>query len=694
MFQKIYFALFFQVFLGLTSHLFANEIVTAIEQENQVKAIEEIKKAKKKNPRYLDSQDENGNAPIHFAIHKGFEDVVVALIEQGADLNRKNLRGERPTTLAFRLNMKSILDRLFDAGAKFNYAFLSHHTSRLAITATAISTTLRRGSIVDKYSQLFESNIEEFLTDDMKLQQLIYLQPMFCTEKSLYIRFLSLLKQDRARYESSILKFLYYQAQAGYPSGSKNVAVAGKELDALLNRLGQLPQLDKAITKGMISSINRQSRSSLAISTEHKDKFDYMNVPAQRLAWLFTARDRRLLRAVTLKEIRIWADDNEKSNAIIALANHFNLTARFIAYSIVSEKNKKRRNAIIQHWIDVGYELYLLKNYHGVMQILTALNGPAVLRLYAKKDLDKKCKKKYLTYKNLHIVSENYKVYRQLMNDARPDEHFLAPFPMVMHDLAMVLEVLEKTRTDEHLNFENLKQLASLLKEAVSIRNKANYKFDFSERDHMEISLVSNLPNIELETIDEFSSFILKWKFPRPNPQQKNLEEWDSSEFVFWLRENGYKKYIEPLFIQNIYNGKKLIELLKKERSHKDQLELLENKFNMSYGLAAKIITLNSPRQPPENKFVGLWDCLDLCLWLSHNDEALRKLFSNNIFSGNSLIQKLDTVPLGYARLGVLTQLGFSVPEANQFIALLNSLHMGYEKPLDSSARAALPGIN
>lgn len=672
------FVLLLTTLLCMSSQLWANEIANAIEQKNQPKAIDAIKKAAEQYPGQLDEINESGNAPIHLAIHEGFDDVVRALIKYHADLTIKNDRGEDPVYLAFRLKREAIQNMLLEAGAQVNYSFLSQQVSRITLTPKPVHTKLRSGSVVEKYSRLFKSNIEKFLGDDIKLQQLVYLQPLFSDEKWLYSQLLTFVQENRNKYENTVRKFLYYQAQAGYPNGSKNALAAGLELDALKAEAKHSPELDKAMLKQISASIDKRASKGLFRAEGSLDKFDYMSLSAERIAKLFTIRDNFLVRDVTLQQIRNWADNSARGHAIIALGNHFDLTARFIAFTLVSAKEKPLRFALVEHWMDVGYELYRLRNYHGVMQILSAINRQSVMRLFGNEEklyngISKKILKKYEEYYMLWDMSGDYSIHRQLIKAVPSEKPCLAPYPMVMHDLAMMLEKLQGTRAEGELDFEKLTSLVKLIKEIVDHRNKANYQFnDVDNEFKLQLKLVSNLPNIENETLEEISSLVQEWNFARTDPKEKLLEEWDSSEFVFWLTNNGMKEFIEPLFALRIFTGKELIKFFENEKGYFSQLDVLRQKLNIPYNLGARLITLSSPRPLPEKKRVTMWDCLDVALWFSNNPLTLEKLFRRNLSTGKNLIDQLDGIPQGYAQIAVLSGLGFSTLEAKLFIALLD----------------------
>jgi hypothetical protein len=646
-------------------------IVDAIQQEDQEKAIEFIWKSSGAFPEDLDQQDTSGNAPIHFAAYKGFDKVVHALIDAGADLNIKNKRGEEATIIAFRLNHKSVLELLLLNGAKFDYASLSRHLSRIALTPKLETTKPKRGSSAEQYSKLFIDNIANFISDDSRLKMLVYLYPIFVSEKVLFSELLKL----SDNYGNPIRKFLYYLAAAGLPNGTENLAAAGNELNKLMEKVVSSPVLHDTLTK----SLSGSPKTPLSSSQKHpfqslksSDKFDFRQASAEHLAFLFTLRDTLLMRNLTLKEIRIWIENAEQAHSIIALANHFNRTSKLIAYDIVSEKDKKKRKLIFKKWINVAYEMYRLNNFHGVMQVLIAINCPSISRLYSIKKLVKK-KPKCAAIQKMWHVETNFGIHRNLIAQLGPQQNFVPPFPMVLHDLQAMLEVLHRSQNEDHYNFSLLENLERLVKLLIHYREKANYPFDITPDISKQLNLINELADNESETIEEHSSLIIEWSLPRSDPKDKDLEKWNSSEFVFWLTNKGMKQYIFKLFQGGVEDGKKLASILD-ELDYKEQLIMLEQKFLIPYHSGLLLVTLNSPRRSPEKKNIFMWDCVDLGIWFSPNIAIFSILLINNIWSGLILMDLLRAAPPGSnEQLNVLVELGIPILEANNFLAFLSA---------------------
>lgn len=76
-----------------------------------------------KDPSLLDARDKDGSTPLHCAVWKGHEDVVVFLVQAGADVNAHNENDHWDTTplhAAAHANQSAIAQLLIDHGADVN----------------------------------------------------------------------------------------------------------------------------------------------------------------------------------------------------------------------------------------------------------------------------------------------------------------------------------------------------------------------------------------------------------------------------------------------------------------------------------------------------------------------------------------------------------------------------------------------
>lgn len=70
----------------------------------------------------LDRRDAEGNTALHYVCREGYRDLVVLLLDRGADPMLPNNRGETPLHAAARKGNREILACLIDAGADLNAA--------------------------------------------------------------------------------------------------------------------------------------------------------------------------------------------------------------------------------------------------------------------------------------------------------------------------------------------------------------------------------------------------------------------------------------------------------------------------------------------------------------------------------------------------------------------------------------------
>jgi hypothetical protein len=70
----------------------AQDIFEAVENGN----ISYVKKILGEHPELVNSQNDNGNYPLHLAARNGIREIIELLIDNGADCNSKDNTGETP----------------------------------------------------------------------------------------------------------------------------------------------------------------------------------------------------------------------------------------------------------------------------------------------------------------------------------------------------------------------------------------------------------------------------------------------------------------------------------------------------------------------------------------------------------------------------------------------------------------------
>jgi len=191
--------------------LFQSKLLKLLKDGDTEINIKDIKKIIREG-KYLNSKDQNGNTPLHYASIHGLKDVVSLLLKHGAKVNSKNEYGNTPLHQAAFLNHEFIVNELIAAGATINaenyfdqlpvhtvtqsiapepnvnilnkliqnganiYAVDSYGNTPLHYAAEAnniedVKLLLKEGSIVDKENSEGKKPID--LTDDEEIKKFI-----------------------------------------------------------------------------------------------------------------------------------------------------------------------------------------------------------------------------------------------------------------------------------------------------------------------------------------------------------------------------------------------------------------------------------------------------------------------------------------------------------------------------------------
>ena len=80
--------------------VFGSGIASEIHEACEAGDIDQVKKLLSNNKELLNTPDDRGSMPLHIAVINGHDELVKLLIEQGADLNAVNGRGNNMVALA------------------------------------------------------------------------------------------------------------------------------------------------------------------------------------------------------------------------------------------------------------------------------------------------------------------------------------------------------------------------------------------------------------------------------------------------------------------------------------------------------------------------------------------------------------------------------------------------------------------
>jgi len=120
------------------------------------------------------------------------------------------------------------------------------------------------------------------------------------------------------------------------------------------------------------------------IPTAPKDKWKLLDIHSEEIARQMTLMEYALFKAIKPWEYLCWNTKMKqtKSANILAMINKFNVMSKWVQAEVLhGGETPKQRAVILSKFIEICEYLKALKNYNGIMEILSGLNASAVHRL-------------------------------------------------------------------------------------------------------------------------------------------------------------------------------------------------------------------------------------------------------------------------------------------------------------------------
>jgi len=152
------------------------------------------------------------------------------------------------------------------------------------------------------------------------------------------------------------------------------------------------------------------------------------------------------------------SSSKEKSSGRVEkLAQRFNQVARWVATEIVIRKNRKKRVALIERFIEIAKKCDSLNNFETMFAILSGLTNSSVQRMKKTwSSVSDKYMKEFQTLNSLFDIGQNFKCYRnELCLRKRP---VIPHFALVLRDLTFFNEN-PPFLPDGSINIELIRQL-------------------------------------------------------------------------------------------------------------------------------------------------------------------------------------------------------------------------------------------
>jgi len=149
----------------------------------------------------------------------------------------------------------------------------------------------------------------------------------------------------------------------------------------------------------------------------------------------------------------------------------FNQVCNWVSFEVMKPENLKERIKILKTFIKIAKQCYELHNYHGVMEILSALNNSAVVRM--KKTWDGLSKKKKAMFQEVSDLFEsnlNFQKYRNALEKTKPP---CLPFLGLYLKYLTFIEDGNPTMDGDLINFTKMRMIAKVIEEIQSYQSEA-----------------------------------------------------------------------------------------------------------------------------------------------------------------------------------------------------------------------------
>jgi len=213
---------------------------------------------------------------------------------------------------------------------------------------------------------------------------------------------------------------------------------------------------------------------------------DFMEISPSKLAEQMTLIDHNMFKAVKLDCYyhKCWENDSSSAggkdnktekSGVHKIIDRFNEVSAWVATEIVIvANNRKQRSQKIIKFIQLMDFLKQHKNFNGVMQIYSALNTAAVLRLKkAWRDVPSRWTTTYNNLNKIFTQEGNFKLYREHIESAVPPA---VPYQgLILADLTFI-EESPNFITDVHqfVNWEKMTLLAKVFGDIIKFQ-KSKY---------------------------------------------------------------------------------------------------------------------------------------------------------------------------------------------------------------------------
>jgi len=232
-----------------------------------------------------------------------------------------------------------------------------------------------------------------------------------------------------------------------------------------------LEQRQKGILR-RFSSVMFSTPAPQSLLPKTKDLVDF---PALEVARQLTVMDYNLCKAIEPREClgQAWAkkDKEKRCPNLLRMIQNFNYVSKWVAFTLVSEKDTKKRVKLVSHFIAIMQHLRELNNFNAVFQIIGGLGNSAAHRLTKTFAQLKPEKKKVL--EDMRVLTnpeKSWANYRRTIHEVNPP---CVPFIGVYQtDLTFIEDGNPDKFSNGLINFKKCRLTASVIVEIQQYQQK------------------------------------------------------------------------------------------------------------------------------------------------------------------------------------------------------------------------------
>ncbi|KTW32685.1 uncharacterized protein T551_00170 [Pneumocystis jirovecii RU7] len=173
----------------------------------------------------------------------------------------------------------------------------------------------------------------------------------------------------------------------------------------------------------VIISKNLRTQLRTASFEDNPDSFNIMDFDPLEIARQLTLKESKLFCSILPEEL-VRLGTSQKTNTsttVKAMAALSTDITGWVAESILSQNDIKKRTAVMKQWIKIGNKCLELNNYNTLMAIVSGLNSSTISRLKKTwNTLSTKSKNIFDNLRSITDCSRNYAIYRSRLKENLP----------------------------------------------------------------------------------------------------------------------------------------------------------------------------------------------------------------------------------------------------------------------------------